>query len=284
MTAFARESSATGAGTITCELRSVNHRYLELNPRLSDELRRLEPRIREAVSGRIKRGRIDCYLRLQSHEAPGGELIVDQDLLARVARLGSETLEQFPQLAPLSVSDVLRWPGVVEAAGVDAEALEKTAMSLVDRALESVCRDRAREGERLQAIIESRLTEARQLVARLTERLPEITSSFRERISARVEDSGAGVDPERMEQELVLYVQKADLTEEVDRLGIHLEEVHDVLSNPGPAGRRLDFLMQELNREANTLGAKAFDTELTQASVDLKVLIEQMREQVQNIE
>lgn len=284
MTAFARETSSTEWGVITCELRSVNHRYLEINPRLSEELRQLEPRIREAVSGRVKRGRVDCFLRLQAHETTQDDFVVDQELLGRVAKLGGDTLKQFPHLAPLPVSEVLRWPGVVQVRGVDADVLMETAMALVNRALDTVVANRAREGERLQETVAARLEEAAALAEKLVARLPDLTRSFKERVADRIEESGARVDPERMEQELVMYVQKSDLTEEIDRLGIHLDEVRDVLYRGGPAGRRLDFLMQELNREANTLGSKAFDTELTQASLDLKVLIEQMREQIQNIE
>jgi len=284
MTAFAREASSTEWGTVTCEIRSVNHRYLELNPRLSEELRHLEPRIREAVSGRVKRGRVDCYLKLQLHETTQEDFEVDQELLARVAKLGGDTLKQFPHLGPLPVSDVLRWPGVIQAPSVDTDALGEQAMELVTRALDRIVSDRAREGERLNTVIRSRLDEAVALVEGLKARLPELNRSYRQRVADKIESSGVQVDSERLEQELVLYVQKSDVSEEIDRLQIHLDEVRDVTGQEGPIGRRLDFLMQELNREANTLGSKAFDTELTQASLDLKVLIEQMREQVQNIE
>lgn len=284
MTAFARETSSTEWGAVTCELRSVNHRYLEINPRLSEELRQLEPRIREAVSGRIKRGRVDCYLKLQVHENAQDDFVVDDQLLTRVAKLGGDTLKQFPHLAPLPVSEVLRWPGVVQVRGVDSQELIDTAMGLVNRALDRIGSDRAREGERLKSTIEERLDEATELVEGLKARLPELTRQFRQRIADKLEDAGAKLDPERVEQELVLYIQKSDATEEIDRLHIHLDEVREVLAATGSVGRRLDFLMQELNREANTLGSKSFDMQLTQASVDLKVLIEQMREQIQNIE
>lgn len=284
MTAFARETGSAEWGTVTCELRSVNHRYLEINPRLTEELRQLEPRIREAVAGRIKRGRVDCFLKVQTHETAQDDFVVDQELLTRVARLGGETLKQFPHLAPLPVSEVLRWPGVVQVRGVDSEALIQTAMDLVERALERIATDRAREGERLRAIVEERLTEAAGLVEDLKARAPELMQAFRQRVAEKLEDAGANLDPERVEQELVIYVQKSDATEEIDRLRIHLDEVREVLAAQGSIGRRLDFLMQELNREANTLGSKSFDMELTQAAVDLKVLIEQMREQIQNIE
>lgn len=285
MTAFAREAGSTDWGTITCELRSVNHRYLELNARLSEELRQLEPRIREAVSNRLERGRIDCYLKLQMYEeASQDEFEVDHELLSRVAKLGGDTQKQFPHLGPLPVSDVLNWPGVVKVRGVDTDTLAERAMELVNQALEKIVADRAREGERLKAAIEARRDDAVALVENLRARIPELNQSFRQRVAEKLESAGARVDPERLEQELVLYVQKSDVSEEIDRLRIHLDEVCDVAGQEGAIGRRLDFLMQELNREANTVGSKAFDTELTQASVDLKVLIEQMREQVQNIE
>ena len=284
MTAFARETSATEWGTVTCELRSVNHRYLEINPRLSEELRRLEPQIREAVSDRVKRGRIDCYLKLQPHETAQEDFELDHELLTRVAKLGGETLKQFPHLGPLAVSDVLRWPGVVQVRGVDPEVLTGVSMSLVNQALDRIQTDRAREGGRLKSAIEERLKEATTLVDGLRTRVPELMQAFRQRVTEKLQDSGAKLDPERVEQELVLYVQKSDVTEEIDRLRIHLDEVREVLGSGGSIGRRLDFLMQELNREANTLRSKSFDTDLTQTAVDLKVLIEQMREQVQNIE
>lgn len=284
MTAFARETSSAEWGTITCELRSVNHRYLEVNPRLSEELRQLEPQIREAVSGRIKRGRVDCFVKLQATETAEDEFVVDQELLTRVAKLGGDTLKKFPHLAPLPVSEVLRWPGVVQVRGVDPEALIGTAMGLVNRALDRIDTGRGREGVRLKATIDQRLDEAVALVEDLRARIPELTQAFRQRIADKLEDAGVNLDPERLEQELLLYVQKTDATEEIDRLHIHLDEVREVLTQEGAIGRRLDFLMQELNREANTLGSKSFAMDLTQASVDLKVLIEQMREQIQNIE
>ena len=284
MTAFAREISSTEWGTITCELRSVNHRYLEINPRLTEELRQLEPQIREAVSGRVQRGRIDCYLKLQTHEAMQDDFEVDQGLLERVARLGGETLKRFPHLAPFPVSEVLRWPGVVRVRGVDTDVLMETAMTLVRRALDRIAADRSREGEQLKAAVTGRLDEAIGLVEGLKARVHELMQSYRARVGEKIEETGVRIDPDRLEQELVLYAQKSDVTEEIDRLHIHLNEVREVLSSDGSIGRRLDFLMQELNREANTLGAKAFDVNLTQASLDLKVLIEQMREQIQNIE
>ncbi|MDZ7840024.1 MAG: YicC/YloC family endoribonuclease [Gammaproteobacteria bacterium] len=284
MTAFSRETSSAEWGTITCELRSVNHRYLEINPRLSDELRQLEPRIRDAVSARVKRGRVDCYIKLQSHETTRDDFVVDRELLARVAKMGGDTLKQYPHLAPLPVSEVLGWPGVVQVRGVDSEALAESAMELVNRALDRIETDRAREGARLKTTIEARLRESAALVENLKARVPELTQAFRDRIMEKLQDASEKLDPDRVEQELVIYVQKSDATEEIDRLQIHLDEVREVLAADGAIGRRLDFLMQELNREANTLGAKSFDMALTQTAVDLKVLIEQMREQIQNIE
>jgi len=285
MTAFAREAGTAEWGTITCELRSVNHRYLELNPRLSEELRQLEPRIREALSSRVARGRVDCYLKLQLREdTTQGDFKIDNELLARVAKLGGDTQKQFPHLGPLPVTEVLHWPGVIRERGIDLDTLADMAMDLVNQALEKIVLDRTREGERLKEAIDSRLDEAGELVETLKTRLPELRQSFRQRVAEKLEDTGTRIDPERLEQELVLYAQKFDVSEEIDRLGIHLDEVRDVAARQGAIGRRLDFLMQELNREANTLGSKAFDTELTQAALDLKVLIEQMREQIQNIE
>lgn len=284
MTAFARNSTSLGCGELSCELRSVNHRYLELNPRISEELRYLEPQIRELLASHLKRGRIDCYLRFQAGESELEDFQIQSNLVEKVAGLSQQLIEQYPHLNPMNVSDLMNWPGVIHPQVIDIEALEDSVMDLIRQTVERLCLDRQREGGRLQLVVLDRLDQVEGVVGDLVERLPELMEGFRHRIIDRLEEVKSKLDPERLEQELVLYVQKSDVSEELDRLKIHIDEVRRVINAKGAVGRRLDFLMQELNREANTLGAKAFDSVLTQSSVDLKVSIEQMREQIQNIE
>lgn len=284
MTAFARQSGATDWGEVTCELRSVNHRYLEIAPRVSEELRYLEPRVRDLISGRLKRGRVDCTLRLQSQNSSTQQAEVDLNAVDRLAGLAAAVDARHPGLAPLRVIDVLRWPGVLQTPVLDEDILGRHALEIVARTLDELLATREREGGRLQQILRERLDAMAQLVDELKRDLPSLFAQFRERLLSRLKEVRDELDPSRLEQEIVLFMQKADVMEEVDRLAVHVKEVREVLDQDNPVGRRLDFLMQELNREANTLGAKSASPELTQASVQLKVLVDQMREQVQNIE
>ena len=284
MTAFARGTESTTWGELTCELRSVNHRFLEIHPRLAEELRQIEPRLREQFGEVLKRGRVDCTLRFQWREQTTTDFEVDEAMVGRLVRLGREIRDRNEDIQPLRAVDVLRWPGVVQTAEVDFERLSEVALELVKRTLDQLLATREREGRKLAAIMQDRVAALVAIVGDLQRELPGFYESFRSRIEARLAELRNELEPARLEQEMVLLLQKADVSEEVDRLGVHLEEVTRVLAQPGPVGRRLDFLMQELNREANTLGSKAIDARLTKASVDLKVLIEQLREQVQNIE
>ena len=284
MTAFSRASGQTPWGEITCELRSVNHRYLEINPRLPDEVRSLEPQIRDSIAQHVKRGRVDCNIRLQQQELGAEDVNVNIDLIAKVIAVSEQIRAQTSHLQPLRVVDVLRWPGVVLAPQLDEDQIGTVAMECLRNALHQLVDIRKREGGRLLSVLLSKLGEAREIVDELKASVPNWQKLFRQRIEKRLEDAQVELDPTRLEQELLIYIQKSDVSEEIDRLDAHLDELSDVFHQQQPIGRRLDFLMQELNREANTLGSKSIDTRLTQASVELKVLIEQMREQVQNLE
>jgi uncharacterized protein (TIGR00255 family) len=283
MTAFARRAAETSVGTLVWELRSVNHRYLDASLRLPDELRAIEGGVRELIAGRVHRGKVDATLKLQPKDATAASTL-DVAAARQLLAAGSEVRALAPDLAPLSAHEVLRWPGVLRVPALDADSLGNDALSLFQATLDELIAARAREGERLQALLEERLRAIETLLERLTVLLPEIARDYRARLEARLEEIRAQLDPTRLEQELVVYATRADVAEEVDRLSAHAAEVARVLKQRGQVGRRLDFLMQELNREANTLASKSVDLRLTNIAVELKVLIDQMREQVQNIE
>ena len=283
MTAFARRDAHTAWGDLAWEIRSVNHRYLDISRRLPDALRALEPAVREAVAARLKRGKVDLLLTHQPGEV-AGQLDLDEELLRRLVDLAHRVEVLAHNVTSLSTADLLNWPGVVKTAEVDEEGLRKAALDLLDQALDDLLATRAREGARLAELIVERLDRMRAVVEELRGFLPELVPAHRRRLAERLAELRDELEPGRLEQEIVLFAQKADVTEELDRLAAHIKEVRRVLDKGGPVGRRLDFLMQELNREANTLGSKAADLRLTNAAVELKVLIEQMREQVQNIE
>ncbi|WP_263145998.1 YicC/YloC family endoribonuclease [Pseudomonas sp. RIT-PI-AD] len=283
MTAFARVERAGAHGTLSWELRSVNHRYLEPHLRLPDAFRDLEGAVRDALRQGLSRGKVECSLRFAEEQA-GQRLQVDRERAAQLVAAAETVASLIERPAPLNPLEVLAWPGVLMADVADPQALNSAALELFDEALEQLKGGRAREGAELAKLLDERLDSMRDEVAALRERVPQMLAAQRQRILDRFRDMQAELDPQRLEQELVLLAQKSDVAEELDRLDTHVGEVRRVLKAGGAAGRRLDFLMQELNREANTLGSKAFDTRSTQAAVNLKVLIEQMREQVQNIE
>ena len=283
MTAFARREADTPWGGLTWELRSVNHRYLDLGMRLPEELRALEPRVRELMQARLKRGKVDAglwFTRAAATDAAldAGQVRRLQELAASAQRAAGAVL------APLRAIDVLRWPGVMQSAAIDVESLGGEALALLARALDELADTRAREGARLQELLLARLAAMEKIVAGVHAVLPEMARLYRERLEARLKEVREGLDPARLEQEMVLFANRTDVAEELDRLNAHFAECRRVLNAGEQAGRRLDFLMQELNREANTLASKAADLRLTNASVELKVLIDQMREQIQNIE
>lgn len=283
MTAFARVESAGPWGTLSWELRSVNHRYLEPHLRLPEAFRDLEGGVREALRQALARGKVECTLRL-AEESAGQSLQVDRERAAQVVAAAEAVAALIANPAPLNPLEVLAWPGVLVADAADPQALNAAALALFERALAELKNGRQREGAALAALLEERLAAILPEVENLRELVPQMLAAQRQKIEARCAELQVELDPQRLEQELVLLAQKSDVAEELDRLSTHVREVRRVLKAGGAAGRRLDFLMQELNREANTLGSKAFDPRSTQAAVNLKVLIEQMREQVQNIE
>jgi uncharacterized protein (TIGR00255 family) len=283
MTGFARHELSGSWGTLTCELRSVNHRYLEPGFRLPEELRPLEADLRQLLAKSLKRGKVDCTMHLRGSSGAERELRVDEAALQRVAGAVRKVLIELPK-ANVDAVEVLRWPGVVEATANDSDALLGGARSLFQKTLDDLGAMRLREGKRLGELIEQRCEGLGALVVQVRTRMPEIQARLRTRLNERVAELSATVDPERMEQEIVLQLQRIDVAEELDRLNGHIEETRRVMGASEAAGRRLDFLMQELNREANTLASKSQDLETTRISVDMKVLIEQMREQVQNVE
>lgn len=284
MTAFSRSTGQTPWGEITCELRSVNHRYLEINPRLAEEVRSLEPRVREAIAKHLKRGRVDCTIRLQQQELWSDDIDVDMALIDKLVAVSQQVRDRASDVKPLRAADVLRWPGVVRVAQLDEDQIGSVAVECLERATRQLVDIRKREGERLLEALLEKLLAAKNVVNELKQSIPQWQQLFRQRVEKRLAEAQVNLDQDRLEQEMLIYIQKSDVTEEMDRLEVHLNEVSNVFELAQPIGRRLDFLMQELTREANTLGSKSNDTRLTQASVDLKVLIEQMREQVQNIE
>ncbi|NTV94834.1 MAG: YicC family protein [Thiobacillus sp.] len=284
MTGFAAATANLDTGSIGLELRAVNSRFLDLSFRMGDDFRILEPVIRERINDRVKRGKMECRLYFSAKE--GGQLpgAPNAAVLEQLAVLAAQVRQGMPDARPMSVAEILRWPGILGDNALDPETLQAAALALIDGAIRDFNASRAQEGAKLAAIIRQRVEALRALVADLRPRTPEIVAAFRARITKRIEEILQGGDPERIHQEVALFAQKIDVDEELDRLSTHLDEVERVLKQGGSAGKRLDFLMQELNREANTLGSKAAVMELSQASVEMKVLIEQMREQVQNLE
>jgi uncharacterized protein (TIGR00255 family) len=284
MTGFARHERSGPYGTLVCEIRSVNHRFLDATVRLPDSCRAIEPELRQGLSRELKRGKVDCTLQQRAPQAGAATLDIDhaalERLLARLRELGS-VLTQHVQI---DLIELLRWPGVLREDGGDAEGLLEEVRALFAQTLSEISLSRGREGARLAALIEQRCATLAEMIAATRARLPEAQARIRQRFHERLRELAAQVDQDRVEQEIALMLQRFDVAEELDRLSGHIEETRRTLAGTEPAGRRLDFLMQEFNREANTLSSKSQDLETTRAAVEMKVLIEQMREQVQNIE
>jgi uncharacterized protein (TIGR00255 family) len=284
MTGFAAVGADMPGYALMVELRSVNHRYLDLQLRLPDELRTLESAVRELLGAELKRGKVDCRIAL-TRAAPGATaLAVNAERVAQLRDAAAEVQRHAPGSAPLSTIEILRWPGVLTEPSVDPETLAAKALRLVRQALSELGASREREGHKLRAMIEERCAGIEAQLSRVAPRVPAIHDAYVEKLGARLREAGLDPDTERLKQELALFATKVDVAEEVSRLVTHVAEVRRVLGAGGSSGKRLDFLMQELNREANTLGSKSVDAELSHAALELKVLIEQMREQVQNIE
>ncbi len=284
MTGFARTEASEEWGELAWEVRSVNHRYLEIFFRMPEEWRVLESKCRELAAKKIKRGKLDCALRFRRSVSGRNALQMDSDLARQVIHLCNEMNAHLTNPSALNALQVLKWPGVVKEPRLEIDSVTTPALVLFENALDELRTMRASEGERLTGFLLRHCNDIEIAVKNIRRHRPQVIDSIREKLNQRLQELVEKPDQDRLEQELVFQAQKLDINEELDRLASHLVEIRDVLQRDEPVGRRLDFLMQELNREANTLGSKSFHAETTRASVDLKVLIEQMREQVQNIE
>jgi len=284
MTGFARESVETGIGTLTWEIRAVNHRYLDVQFKIPEDLRPKEQSFRQQASAVLGRGKVEfsLYFRRAVHQE--NEMQLDKGLVELIGHRISELTAKLPNVAAVNPIEILRWPGVVLQTEIDTEPLFEQATELLHKALGAIETMRASEGDRIAEMLESRCGDIEVISAAVQKRMPEVLAATRSRQKERIDKLDVEADPARLEVELALVAQKIDVDEELDRLNSHLVEIRQALNHDKPVGRRLDFLMQELNREANTLGSKSADAETTKAAVDLKVLIEQMREQIQNVE
>lgn len=284
MTGFAVQNRDFGLSTLHLELRSVNSRYLDLSFRVVEELRQAEPALRERISARLTRGKVECRLSLQTSATAPRSLSLNRALLVQLEEAQGAVRERLPEAAPLSVAEVLRWPGMLADDSASFEELQPAIAALIEAALDELVATRRREGEKLAALILERVLRMRELVAIATPRMPQIVAEYQDRLATRLRDVVATLDEDRIRQEVALYATRIDVAEELNRLSTHLDEIERILKAGGSAGKRLDFLMQELNREANTLASKSPATDMTAIAMEMKVLIEQIREQVQNIE
>jgi uncharacterized protein (TIGR00255 family) len=284
MTGYATGARELGFGVLNVEIRSVNHRYLDIQFRMPDDLRAIEPQLRERLTGKLNRGKVEC--RISFGPTAGSTQLpeLNEGLLQQLVGLSARVRAALPEASEMRVSDVLRWPGMLGTESLPLEELRTACSELVQSVLEEFATSRAREGEKLRAMLSERAAAMEQRVAEVAPRMPEVLAAFREKLATRLKEAIANSDDERVRQEVVLFANRIDVDEELTRLATHISELKRVLDQGGVVGKRLDFLMQELNREANTLGSKSVDIAVTQASMGLKLLIEQMREQVQNIE
>ncbi|PTD95172.1 YicC/YloC family endoribonuclease [Pseudothauera lacus] len=284
MTGFAVHTRELGPVSLHLELRSVNSRYLDLAFRITDELRQAEPALRELLSARLGRGKVECRLNLHGSDAAARSLALNAGLLAQLQEAERTVRERLPAAAPLSVGEVLRWPGMLADDSPAFEQMQPLIVELARAVIDDLLATRRREGDKLAATISERTARMRALVAEVAPRIPAIVVEHQDRLATRLRDAAASLDEDRIRQEVALFAQRIDVAEEVSRLSTHLDEVDRILKAGGAAGKRLDFLMQELNREANTLASKSAATDVSGVAMEMKVLIEQMREQVQNIE
>lgn len=283
MTGFAAQEHQTETVTLMLELRAVNSRYLDLHFKLDDAFKAFELPIRERISKHLSRGKVECKLSLVQRTKSQQTLLLDTDVLKQLAHLQQDAMAIFPHSATLSMAEILRWPGAIVTEG-GTQDMTQAVMDLVELGLATLNASRAREGEKLKALIEDRIKQIGDLVLQVKPLLPALAKSYQLKLEAKLHETLKTIDQERIAQELVMFAQRIDVDEELTRLSAHITEVQRILNSKDPAGKRLDFLMQELNREANTLGSKSVSIETTQVSMQLKVLIEQMREQIQNIE
>jgi len=284
MTGFSALEQPLDNATLLLELRSVNSRYLDLHFKLDDNLRSLEPAIRELIGAQLSRGKVECKVNLIQRIQSNQVAQLDETLMQQLVAMQARAKAHFPQSRELSVADILRWPGVLLSNDLRSDTLLEDVKKLVAAGLQSLNDSRAREGEKLKALVLERLSQIEVLVEKVKPLLPALTKEYQTKLETKLQETLKNIDQERVSQELVLFAQRIDVDEELSRLTAHVSEIKRILNNQAPAGKRLDFLMQELNREANTLGSKSVSVQTTQVSMELKVLIEQMREQIQNIE
>lgn len=284
MTGYASVAAELPSGALTLELRSVNHRYLDFQARMPEELRMLEPALREAVSAQMQRGKIECRINYAARGVAAASTQLNTDLLRQLAEWSRQIKVVMPDARGLNVGEILRWEGVLDSPAASAEELRNAVLALMQEAVREFAAARAREGEKLKQFLLQRVEQIETIRAAVAPRIPAAVAAYEAKLAARLREAVQGQDNERLHQEVVLFASRIDVDEELSRLSAHLAEVHRILEKGGAAGKRLDFLMQELNREANTLGSKAVDNEVSRASMELKLLIEQMREQIQNIE
>ncbi|OGA50026.1 MAG: YicC family protein [Betaproteobacteria bacterium RIFCSPLOWO2_12_FULL_62_13] len=284
MTGYAAAAKEFAFGLLNVELRSVNHRYLDVQFRLPDELRAVEAQLRELLAAKLNRGKVECRVTFAATAGAGQLPELNEGLLRQLIALDSRVRAMFPAAASLGVPDILRWPGMLGTEALPVEELQTACRELLQSALDEFTASRAREGEKLRGMLIERATAMEQRVADIAPRMPQAVAAFQEKLAARLKEALATGDDERIRQEVVLFANKIDVDEELSRLTTHIVELKRILERGGAVGKRLDFLMQELNREANTLGSKSVDITVTQAAMELKILIEQMREQIQNIE
>jgi uncharacterized protein (TIGR00255 family) len=284
MRGYAALEQPLANATLLLELRAVNSRYLDLHFKLDDSLKSFEPLMRELIGGQLSRGKVECKLILVQRAQAGQTPQLYENLLQQLAQMQTKALAVFPQSTALTVADILRWPGVVQHEALNPESLAEDIKGMLLLGLQDLNASRAREGEKLKALILDRLTQIEALVMKVKPLLPQLHQDYQARLEQKLQETIKTIDQERIAQELVLFAQRIDVDEEPGRLSTHVSEVKRILNSSAPAGKRLDFLMQELNREANTLGSKSVSVHTTQVSMELKVLIEQMREQIQNVE
>jgi len=284
MTGFASATRELPTSALNVELRSVNHRYLDLQFRLPEDLRALEPGLRELIVARLQRGKVECRIGLNTLTAATKSFELNVEVLKQLRVLSEKLRLAWPSVNGLTAADILRWPGMLGAETVSLEEMRAAAQDALRQVLEEFSASRAREGEKLKTVLLERVAAMEERVASVAPRMPQVIAAFQEKLTLRLREAMAVADDERIRQEIALFANRIDIDEELSRLATHFSEIKRILERGGAVGKRLDFMMQELNREANTLGSKSVDVEVTRVSLDLKLLIEQMREQIQNIE
>ena len=288
MTGYATAGAELDSGSLTLELRAVNHRYLDIQLRMPDELRSVESALREAIGAQLQRGKVECRINYAARDAQGGAAL-NLELLQQLAAWSREVQNALPDVPPLSVADVLRWNGVLETPSASADELRTALLGLLQEVLQEFSASRAREGEKLKDFLLQRVEKIEALRSGVMPHVPAAIAAYEQKLTARLREALQGVAAqdaldERVRQEITLFASKIDVDEELSRLASHLGEMRRILAQGGAVGKRLDFLMQELNREANTLGSKSVDAEVSRSAMEMKILIEQMREQIQNLE